>query len=144
MLTFLGILILILFLFVSLLLVMPNALEPPMAIMKESPVHGRGMFASRPIKTGDVIECAPLILFDRSEITKGSIIRDYDIRYSDDKHAIMLGHAGIYNHSDDSNASWHFNSVPEIVITAECDIEEGEEVFVNYGPGYWNHRKDKI
>lgn len=128
----------------ALSLVMPGTLDPPMAVMKASPVHGRGMFATKPIRKGEVIECAPLILFDRSEINKGSIIRDYDIHYSGDKNAIMLGHAGIYNHADDSNASWNFNSVPEIVITATRDIEEGAEVFVNYGPGYWTHRKDKI
>jgi len=146
MLTWVGfaILILILVLVLTLVAKTPTTPEAPVAIMQESPVHGRGMFATKPIRKGEVIECAPLVLFDRSDVKKGSILLDYDIQYSGDKHAIMLGHACLYNHADDSNASWFFNSVPEIVITATRDIEEGGEVFVNYGPGYWTNRKDKI
>ena len=112
-------------------------------IMDNSEIHGRGMFARRLIKKGEIIEKCPLIIFNRNRVAVLSIIRDYDISTPDGKHAIMLGYGSIYNHSDDNNSSWDFNEIPEIVVTAKRDIEKGEEVCVSYGLRYWEHRADK-
>lgn len=112
------------------------------AVMRDSPVHGRGMFATRNIKSGEVIETVPLLLFNRSDVMKGSILLDYDLAVKD-KHAIMLGYASIYNHSDQSNASWEFDSIPNLFINATRDIYAGEEIFVDYGTAYWDNRNDK-
>lgn len=122
------------------ILTQPTALP---AVMGDSPIHGRGMFATRNIKSGEVIETAPLILFDRSDVNKGSILLDYDLTVKD-KSAIMLGHASIYNHSDNANAEWEYDSDPKLFITATRDIHVGEEIFVDYGQPYWAARTDKL
>ena len=106
--------------------------------MRNSPVHGRGMFAWDNIPAGTIIERALLIPFDRkSDLTDTSFIKRYDIRYKD-KYAVMLGYASIYNHSDNNNAIWSFEEDKDIIyIKAIRDISPEEEVFVNYGPSYW-------
>lgn len=105
--------------------------------MKPSPIHGRGMFAKRPIKSGQLIEAAPLIFFNReNDLTSNSVIKHYDMNIDGKTSSIMLGYATIYNHSDDNNAKWLVNG-DQIYITALRDIQTGDEVFVNYGPKYW-------
>ena len=111
--------------------------------MRSSSVHGRGMFASEHIPKGTIIERAPLIPIDRDDdLTPNSLVRQYDIGYRGGKHAVMLGYASIYNHSDNNNASWDFEQGDDIIfIKATRDISPQEEVFVNYGPAYWIGKK---
>ncbi len=114
-----------------------NPKQYPIKLGK-SPIHGRGVFATEDINSDEVIEVAPLVFFDRDEVRNGSRIRDYDIAHINGKNAIMLGYASIYNHADDSNAFWTFNDSDEIVIKCKKFIRKNEEIFVNYGPAYWN------
>ena len=111
--------------------------------MRKSPIHGRGMFATRPIYEGTIIEVAPLLIFDRKDVIPNSIINRYTIYKDGDKNAIMFGYASLYNHSDDNNASWNFNDDNCIVILANRNIDIGEEVLVSYGANYWKYRPDK-
>ena len=117
--------------------------ELPVYISSSSKIKGRGVFASRPIKSGETIEHCPLILFNRKFIDIKCEIRDYDITYDDYKHAVILGYGSIYNHSDDNNAEWHFEN-EELVITAKKDINFMQEIFVSYGTNYWKFRQGKI
>ncbi len=107
-----------------------------------SNVHGRGVFATRDIKKGEIIEDAPVVLFDRNEVKPGTILRDYDIRYDDTRHAMMLGYGAIFNHSDNHSANWNFVDDKTIRITANKDIKKDQEIFVNYGTQYWASRSN--
>ncbi len=110
----------------------------------QSLVHGRGMFASRDIKQGEIIEEVPVVLFHRDEVKPGTIIRDYDIEYTDGVHsAMMLGYGAVYNHSDDNSADWTFRDDKTLIVKANRPIKKGDEIFVSYGAGYWNHRNIK-
>ncbi len=110
----------------------------------DSPVHGRGMFASRDIRRGEVIEIVPVVLFKRDDVKPGTIIRDYDIDYADGVHtAMMLGYGAVYNHRNDNSADWTFKDDKTMIITANRDIKKGAEIFVSYGDGYWRHRNIK-
>jgi SET domain-containing protein len=111
-----------------------------------SPVHGRGMYATRDIRRGETIEIAPLLGYLNDDIAKDCIIKDYAILLDDKVSAIMLGHVSLYNHMDDNNANWIIlkPSESDIIVYAKKDIKAGDEIFVNYGPKYWNHRKGKI
>jgi SET domain-containing protein len=112
--------------------------------MKPSPIHGRGMFARSPIRQGEIIEVAPLIYFNREEVKPGSIIRDYDIGVNDNKNAIMLGYASIYNHSNDPNIIWIINEAQKtITMMAVKNIKINEEILVSYGENYWDTRLKK-
>ena len=135
--------LLILFIIFLLFLVFAQVLKDvPIMEVRPSLVHGRGMFAKRNIPQGHLIEVAPIIKIDRErDITAESTIRNYDIK-CDDGHAIMLGYGSIYNHSDDNNAFWLFMG-DQLHVIAKKPIEKNEEIFVNYGPHYWNVRDDK-
>lgn len=105
--------------------------------MRNSAVHGRGVFATRRIAKDEIIEHVPVILFDPQDIKEGTILKDYDIHYDDYKLAMMFGYGAIYNHSFENNAAWNFKDDKTLLITANRDIECDEEIFVNYGPNYW-------
>jgi SET domain-containing protein len=127
------------------LLMVPKAQEPLPVEMRPSPIHGRGMFATRPISAGTIVERAPLIPIHRdSDLTMESTLRKYDIAYKNGQHAVMLGYASIYNHSDDNNVIWDFEPDEDIIyIKAIKDIRPGEEVCVSYGPNYWPNRMNE-
>lgn len=110
---------------------------------RDSPIHGRGIFAIRDIKKGDIVETFPVILFDRTDINEKSVIRDYDIIYRGSKNAIMFGYGSIYNHMDDNNSEWYYINERTMQITAIKDIKKDEEIFVSYGPNYWGRREGK-
>lgn len=110
----------------------------------DSPIHGRGMFATRDIQKGEIIEEVPVVLFARDDVKQGTIIRDYDIEYTDGVHsAMMLGYGAVYNHSDDNSADWTFRDDKTLIVKANRPIKKGNEIFVSYGAGYWNHRNIK-
>lgn len=115
----------------------------PVVELRPSLIHGRGMFATRQINTGHVIEIVPIIQINRDkDITEDSVIRNYDIRFGDN-HAIMLGYGAIYNHSDNNNAYWQFMG-DQLYIIAKNIIAKNEEVCVSYGEDYWAPRNDKV
>ena len=140
-------LVVILLILVGILILLNNSkIRRPLPVeMRPSPVHGRGIFACEFIPKDTVIETAPLITFNRQELSPDSKIRLYDIAYKDGASAVMLGYASIYNHSDSNNAYWYFDENDEIIyIKSNKDIHPDEEVFVNYGPNYWKSKNNKV
>ena len=58
----------------------------------------------------------------------------YNIQMS----GIMLGYGSLYNHArKNSNVCWKFGADATIEFIATRDIEEGEELLVDYGDEYW-------
>lgn len=139
------VLIAILVLLIVILAVLEFSYSAPIEVRK-SALYGRSMFALRSFQKGQTIEVAPLIRINRPrDLAPESILKKYDIAFGGE-HAIMLGYASIYNHSDDNNASWDFDFTDgdNIVISATKFIHNGDEIFVSYGPHYWGDRDDKI
>jgi hypothetical protein len=55
---------------------------------------------------------------------------------------LVLGHGMIYNHQDDHNADWSFNhQLLYADVIANRPIKKGSEIFVSYGPNYFNNRE---
>lgn len=119
-------------------------IKPPTKIfVKQSPVHGFGVFASEDIMEGELLEECPLFLLDmvRGEISPCMV--DYRFNYpksSDWTHqAISWGYGSLYNHSNDANADWRNsekNNTFEFYATK--NIKKGEEIFLYYGGvDYW-------
>ena len=101
--------------------------------------RGRGVLAMAKIQEASVIEVAPLLLVPRQELM-GSLLREYVFSYKKKDRslsAVGLGYASIYNHSFDSNAKFRVMK-DRIVFTAKRDIEEGEEICINYD---WSPQK---
>ena len=104
----------------------------------------RGLFATKPYKKGDIIENCPTIKVKNTEIEVMSRLNDYVFASYNDKDMVLfpLGYCGTLNHSDEKqNATWKINPEDDnIIVYAIKNINKGEEIFVNYGNGYWEER----
>lgn len=113
--------------------------------ISKSKYEGRGVFTSRDIKKGEVVEVCPIILEKAELIPEGSTLKDYTFSSGSDQYVVIaFGYGSLYNHSDEYNVSWKVDKEAQtITFTAKNDISKGEELFVTYGPRYWSTRKIK-
>ena len=105
------------------------------------PNSGRGVFAEKDFKQGEVIEVCPL-LTDYKKNFVNSKIKDYTFKskFKPDQEVIVFGMCSMYNHSDNFNVG-HNQDPENMIFKAVRDIKKGEELYVNYGGPYWNSRK---
>lgn len=101
----------------------------------DSIIHGRGVFASDKIKSGEIIEECHFIKVPE-DINYPGILNDHFFSWPKGESglAICLGYGSIFNHSDDNfNADWETDTRKnKIIFFALRDIEPGEEIFTNY------------
>jgi len=98
---------------------------------------GRGVFASRDIKKGKIIETCPIIKVPKNDISnlKNSLLVTYFLYFGKNKErlAIMLGFGSIYNHSYEPNAKFRINSKENVIhFIALKNIKKDEEITFNY------------
>jgi hypothetical protein len=98
-------------------------------ISKKGGEFGRGVFANKPFKKGDILERGPLLVGDNSEIFCG-LYKKYAWGY-DDKLVLPLGYASICNHDDDNNADVIFLDDTYQLITVK-DLKKDEEITDTY------------
>src|SRR4051794_41096766 len=70
---------------------------------------GRGVFARRPIRRGEVIEQAPVIVLTTEEFEDGlctTRLANYCFGWGPGKVGLVLGYGSIYNHSFRPNARY--------------------------------------
>lgn len=97
---------------------------------------GRGVFALKSFKTGEVIEICPTLRMtptERKHCSK-TILDYYMYPWKSTRSAsLVLGYGSIYNHSFDPNADWKQNfKTKTMVYRAIKPINKGEEITVNY------------
>lgn len=103
-------------------------------IIKNTEKYGRGIFANRNIKKSEFIEEAPVIVIPNTEwkLIRKSILLNYVFRWGEAK-ALALGHGSLYNHSYTPKAMYITNIENQTIdFYAREDIQEGEEITVNY------------
>ena len=109
-----------------------------------SPVHGQGVFATRAIAKGEVIERCPYIVIDDDDLAEANRLQDYLFTSPDQPgdYLCVLGYGMMYNHSDTPNAKWEIDDddIQFVRFTALQPISEGDEIFQNYGEEYWTTR----
>ena len=117
--------------------------EFPIRVGK-SPVHGEGVFATRVITEGDLIERCPYFVIDQSDLGESTRLGDYLFACPGHPGDFMcvMGYGMVYNHSDEPNAEWRLGDDESLRFIALRAIEEGEEIFQNYGPDYWTTRSE--
>ena len=96
---------------------------------------GRGVFARRLIKKGEVVEKVPMIVMTAKEYEEdlsGSRLSNYCFAWGRDQVALALGYGSIYNHSFSPNARYEDVGPQTKVFVAMRVIEPGEEITVNY------------
>ena len=107
--------------------------------IKESTVHGKGVFALRNIKEGELIETCNFV----PQIERGSI-PDYDTENEEFEQGVVI--FGIYcfinhgKHNANVTLSSMNNEKLEAYVVAIKDIKKGDELFQDYGDGYWCSR----
>lgn len=114
---------------------MPQGIE-----IRQSPGKGRGVFATRAIKRGEVIEVAPAVVVPTRQ--DDELIKTFLEHYlfqSDDgtRYVVGLGYASLINHGDRPNAEF-FVDIDRITIKATRAIQKNAEVTVDYG---WTARE---
>jgi uncharacterized protein len=98
---------------------------------------GRGVFAGRQFRKGEVIEVCPVIPIPRTQSRKcrGEILDRYLFWWPVPGFptAIALGFGSIYNHSPEPNATFATRVAADaVVFRAARVIEPGEQLFVDY------------
>lgn len=106
----------------------------------KSDVSSWGVFAVDYIEKGEIIEIAPLLIVEKATAKSESLI-DYVFKLENDRYALGLGFASLYNHRNQPIAAWNINEQNNtITFTAIRDIMPSEEIFVSYGKNYWKSR----
>jgi SET domain-containing protein len=118
--------------------------------VKNSPIHGLGVFAKEPIKNGELIEKCPVLTLPIYKDESSDLLIHYRFNWPQgnewEEQVVALGYGSLYNHSEDANAFWISSSDEKCFeFYAIKDIEEGEEIFVWYGDeNYWNDGRNDI
>jgi uncharacterized protein len=101
--------------------------------------RGRGVFALRRFREGEVVETCPTVVLDDADVH--GVLGDYVFgARSPGKVLLVLGYGMLYNHSAEPNLFHRQAGRLMIEFVALRDIARGEELTHDYGPHYWNDR----
>ena len=98
---------------------------------------GRGVFARRSFRRSETIESVPVIFIpgDQKAHIQSTVLDLYVYKFGpEDTHLVIaLGYGSLYNHSFSPNADFIRSWEEQLIhFVAVRDIEEGEEITVNY------------
>lgn len=111
--------------------------------VKESPVHGYGVYTLQTISAEEIIEECPVLIVANKLVELNNYWFHWE-PYSENQSGIALGYGSIYNHSVKPNAI----AIPDfannlLTIKALKKISPGEEIFIFYGKKWFESRKIK-
>jgi SET domain-containing protein len=112
-------------------------LKPPTKIVvKNSNLHGLGVFSLESISENEILEECHFILLQEENFDKiDKSLKDYVFSNQNKKEnsCVVLGFGMIYNHSLLPNADWEFDSEKNIFrFFSKKKIEPNKEIFINY------------
>jgi len=121
---------------------------PPQIVSKKTYIDesliedaGRGVFAAKHLKKGEVIEVAPIIIFPHNDMANRceSILNCYyystnpEEDWGYEQTVLGLGHSSMYNRSEEPNATWELDTDDKIItITALRRIAKNDEITIRY------------
>ncbi len=108
--------------------------------VRQSPFHGRGLFAAVSFDAGDRIATYPLLILSREDTRAVRQTRLYHyVFYVDEdesgemRAAVAFGLISMCNHSPDANADFTVDAEAQsVTLTARSDIPEGSEILIDY------------
>jgi len=116
--------------------------------IRKSQIHGRGVFATKNIVAGDVIETFPLVplrfrlrYIGDPQIICNTLIHSTcpceDCKEHGYAAYMSAGNGMFYNHQDDHNAELHVEwNLLYCEVRARKNIKPDSEIFINYGKNY--------
>jgi len=123
---------------------------PHKIYIKNSPVHGLGVFAKERIYSEEIIEVCPLFTWTLEPNKPDPCLNDYRYNWPKSENwthqAVAWGYGSLYNHSNTPNADWRDNQdKTAFEIYAIRDIEINEEIFTYYGGNeYWGDGRNHV
>jgi SET domain-containing protein len=112
--------------------------------LQKTEKKGWGVFTSKKIKKGSVIEISPVIVMSAAEkkLLDQTTLYNYIFDWDKDCCCMAMGYIPLYNHASPSNCEYFQNYEEEtIFIQAVRNIEVNEELTINYN-GDWNNEND--
>jgi SET domain-containing protein len=104
--------------------------------VKDTDKKGRGVFAGKHFASGEIVETCPVVYLSPKERTHSehTIFAYYLYPWTSTRCGVMvLGYGSIYNHSFTPNTEWQPDfKAKTMIYRATKDINEGEEILVNY------------
>lgn len=115
----------------------PPIRQPKAIAIKNSPIHGQGVFAKKNCRPGTIIEIAPVILLSQAEreLLRHTLLFGYYFVVDDPDYAIAmgLGTSSLFNHSHEANAEYSISIEDQAITISACKpIRKGEEITLNY------------
>jgi SET domain-containing protein len=106
--------------------------------IRYSKKYGRGIYATRAIKDGTLIEASPVLILDSWECARiePTILNCYVFAWGDEDvdTAIAFGYGSLFNHSRRENTTYKPNYDDKTIeYIALRNIKKGEQLFINYG-----------
>ena len=100
---------------------------------------GRGVYAGRDIKKGEIIEKCPVIEVPKHDVSnlRESILVTYFFYFgkNKDRLVVALGFGSIYNHAYEPNARYELGRTEKTLdFIALKNIKKDDEITVNYNP----------
>lgn len=121
----------------------------------EAGVKGRGVYAGRVFKAGEVVERSCVLELERNVLYQlaGNLLERYLFLWDKRKKSVafLFGFGSLYNHSEDYNCFYSKEVKNRIMVfRAIREILPGEEITIHYGPSaaYFtpktqNHEQEK-
>ncbi|MDQ4121619.1 MAG: SET domain-containing protein-lysine N-methyltransferase [Acidobacteriota bacterium] len=114
-------------------------LTPPNVYVKDTgTAKGRGVFASRAFRKGEIVEISPVVLFQMQYNSLPKVVKtlvfDWEMLAGKDRnHALALGYGSFYNHNNPANMRYEADSENNLLrFIAVRDIDVDEELTINY------------
>lgn len=109
----------------------------PYVYLKETVSKGRGVFTSKDIPEGTVVEISAVLVLteeERAHVEK-TILYDYIFEWGEEglECCVAWGYVSMYNHSYDASCEYEMDFYHRIItIRTLRNIKAGEELTVNY------------
>ena len=105
--------------------------------IKVSPEFGRGLYATRKIYAGELIEACEILTLSPADtvVVNTTDLKWYTFVFDEHRDCLVLGNGEIFNHSDDANVRYRLMPHKDrfmMVFISDKDIEEGEQLFIDY------------
>jgi SET domain-containing protein len=104
-------------------------------ILGESEISGRGVFAVRDFKAGEVVEVCEVLIIPKKDIKWIDKTELYDHYYawSEGRAVLALGLGSMYNHSYNPNCKYRVKlNLNKIEFKSLQAINKGQELLINY------------